>query len=250
MREETSNAPSTVMRAHARSIGFLLVGIALPPLIIIGIKNIEVTEKVFGMIGSFSLAVGLATYYYKKNQDKTSAAIDQVTFFRTQIVPKWDDVSMLIRNTNPNYRFVRLDFDLPDLSTIREKHPEEFRIQSEAFFCGPEEKPIWNPEILDVEVHLFNMLEEFSLRIWHLKTVDHPALESVYSAFVQIVEKNAVAGLFIRDVVMGNPIYSKTLELYQSWKVKVNRSENIPKRLHQHGFITNEQKKQMYSRIK
>ncbi len=59
--------------------------------------------------------------------------------------------------------------------------------------------------IVDQQIFLLNMIEEFSLRVEHLNTQQHPALSSVQAPFVDMVEKNAVALIFIRDVLMDNP---------------------------------------------
>jgi hypothetical protein len=52
--------------------------------------NLDVLQKIVSIFGSLSLLVALAAYLYKKNQDNTIAALEQVTFFRNEIIPEWE----------------------------------------------------------------------------------------------------------------------------------------------------------------
>lgn len=98
---------------------------------------------------------------------------------------------------------------------------------------------------LSQQISLLNLLEEFSLAVDHFKVNQHSALNSVRAAFVEIVEKNAVALIFVRDVIVANPIYSATLLLYGSWKKTVGKS-NYLKNLERYGFITKEQREKVF----
>lgn len=73
--------------------------------------NLDIIQKLFSIIGASSLGVALAVYFYNKNKDKTVAAIEQISFVRTEIIPKWDVISKLIRNKNPRYMFSRILLD-------------------------------------------------------------------------------------------------------------------------------------------
>ncbi len=72
------------------------------------------------------------------------------------------------------------------------------------------------------------------------------ALESVYNAFVEIIESNAVALLFMRDIKTGNPIYSTLLELYRVWQKKIIKSPFIIKSLEKYEFIAKKQREDFY----
>lgn len=97
-------------------------------------------------------------------------------------------------------------------------------------------------QILDQQIFLFNMLEEFALRVMHFETAQHPALDSVRDLFVDVIEKNAVALIFVRDVVVGKPIYFTTLQLYNLWKIDADRT-HILERLKKYGFIKQKEEK-------
>lgn len=88
------------------------------------------------------------------------------------------------------------------------------------------------------------MLEEFSLRVKHFDTQDHPALESVHYTFIETVEKNAVALAFERDLITDSPNYSNVLYLYMAWKYRTHKP-NFVNNLEKHGFVTQKQKEEI-----
>jgi hypothetical protein len=74
-----------------------------------------------------------------------------------------------------------------------------------------------------IEIHTLNLLEEFSLKVFHNKTISHEALMSVKTPFVEIVEKHAIILLHTREVAYGVPTYANILKLYEVWKDQVER---------------------------
>ena len=78
-------------------------------------------------------------------------------------------------------------------------------------------------KIKESQVEILNMLEEFSLRVIHSKTINHSALNSVKPAFIGISELNTVVMLNERDITFGNNIYSAILEVYKNWKVGIDK---------------------------
>ena len=77
---------------------------------------------------------------------------------------------------------------------------------------------------LDKQVLLLNMLEEFAIRIKHFNTSEHPAIKPVIPTFVLLVEQNAVALLFMRDIISNDPIYSNILDFIHYGKIElINR---------------------------
>lgn len=212
--------------------------------------GLDVLQKIFSIVGSFSLGVALLTYFNKKKQDEVLASIDQITFFREKIIPEWDAVKKVINNKDPEFQFSRIKFDQSNIENIKEKFSANFDRQLSIFFNASilnQNKWIDN-SILDRQVFLLNMIEEFALKVSHLKTSRSQALKAVHGAFVEIIEQNAVALIFMRDVVVSSSvIYSATLELYFSWKDEEEKSNYI-KNLAKFGFITREQKDEAYKR--
>ena len=232
----------------------IIVSVILISILILYAFNLDVLQKIFSIIGSFSLGIALFTYIYKKTQDKNIAAIEQIAFFRKEIIPEWESVANELKSKNKKYMFSRIKLDEPTIEFMRKKdYSINFQDQTAIFLnnlnCPKIDPKIWDSKILDLQIKLFNMIEEFSLRVYHFETSRHQALNSVRAAFVEIIEKNAAALIFVRDIVVGNPIYSKTLLLYSLWKEDVNRS-SIIKMLEKHGFITKKQKEEIFNEIR
>ena len=91
----------------AISIIFIGILISVSILVVFGFK-LDVVEKLFSIIGSFSLLIAIFTYFSKKKQDETLAAIDQVLFFREKVILEWDKVSKWIKSKQPKYSFSRI----------------------------------------------------------------------------------------------------------------------------------------------
>lgn len=233
---------------HFLSISILLSGVLIFLATWYGF-GFDSFQKLLNIISPLSILVALATYFYKKNQDRTVAAIEQISFFRKEIIPEWDKVGKILKEKNNKYIFSRIKLDQTTIEFIKKKYSRNFEDQLLIFFNKFGEQEMWDAKILDSQIVLFNMLEEFALKVFHFGTNEHQALNAARAAFVEIVEKNAVALLFTRDVVVGNQIYSSTISLYRLWKDQVDRSF-IVKRLAKFGFITNRQKEEIFEKIK
>ena len=206
-------------------------------------QRLDNIGKLFGIFGSFSLVIALFTYFYKRSQDNLLATVDQITFFREKVISEWDSTQKHIREKNSDFVFSRIELVEPDISIIKNKFSVNFNRQFSIFFNS--EKIIEDSLILDKHIILLNLLEEFSLRVIHSKTIENPAFKSLHNAFVEIVEGNAVALLYMRDVKVGNSIYSTTLNLYNVWK-KRSIKTNYVKNLEKYGLITKKQKEEIY----
>jgi len=186
--------------------------------ILIGYKlGLDGLQKLYSAIGSLSILLALASYWYKKDQDTIIAAIEQVSFFRKEIIPEYDELTKFIKYRNKNYLFTRIELDESTIDFIKKKSPKESLAQINVSI-----QP--NNEVLDKQIILFNILEELALKIIHFKTQEHEALNSIKSSFVQIIEQNAAALLFEKDIVNGNNIYSQTLFIYNLWKDEIDRT--------------------------
>lgn len=213
------------------------------------LSNLDILQKLFSIVGSLSLGVALAAYFYKKKQDETLATIEQIAFFREKIIPEWDKVNKAIKKKDQNYWFSRITLDKYNIEDIRKERSRNFDNQLSIFFDSSKiDVGAWlDNSILDQQIFLLNTFEEFSLKVNHFNTQQHPALNSVHSAFVEIIEKNAVSLFFVRDVIVDNPIYDATLSVYKNWEKKVNKS-NFAKNLKKHGFITKAQLEEIFNK--
>ena len=198
------------------------------------------------------MVVAVFTYFYKKKQDNTLAAIDQITFFREKIIVEWDKTSKIIKEIDPNYWFSHIKLDDYSIESIRESKSKNYYNQLSIFFNDSKIDPAIGcngiKDVFNKQISLLNMLEEFSLRVKHFGTEKHLALNSIHNAFVQIVEQNAVAILFQREIISNsNLIYSNLLELYSMWKddfSKTNWINNLAK----HNIITKERKEEIINK--
>jgi len=195
----------------------------------------------------FSVLVAVYEYRRRGKQDKNLATIDQISFFRETIIPKWTEIIKKIKSKDKKFWFSRIRVDSQDIQEIKKGQDRNFDNQVSIFFDASklESGEFVDNDILDELIFLLNMLEEFALKVKHLETEDHPALASLHFTFIQVVEQNVAALFFMRNVVVGNPIYSATLSLYDSWKDK-SQKPNIIKNLAKYGFITKEQQDDFY----
>jgi len=211
--------------------------------------NLDVLQKVSSILGSLSIVVVISTYFYNRKKDKRLAAIDQITFFREKIIVELDKVSKMIKEDNPGYWFSRIKLDSYNIEEIKKTKSRNFDNQLSIIFDITKIDPITNntgiKEILSKQITLLNMIEEFSLRVKHLGTQKHPSLESICSTFVLIVEQNAVAILFEREIIADYPMYSNTLELYSLWKDDFNKTNWI-NNLEKHNFMNKEEKERIF----
>lgn len=165
---------------------------------------------------SISVVAALATYFYKKNQDVTAAAIDQISLFRKEIIPmSWDFIERInsIKNLN-NETLPRAIIDIEDLTlnSLRIKYKDAIEFQL---------RLLDEHELRRKQNELLNTLEEVAIKIIHFKTQKNKALNSIKATFVQIVEENAAVISLYREV--DKSFYSVTLEIYNLWKDGVDR---------------------------
>lgn len=208
---------------------------------------LETLAKFAEVVTAGSVLVAILEYHRRGKQDKNLATIDQISFFREKIIPKWNEIIKLIGNKDKKFWFSRIRLDSLDINEVKKGQDLKFNNQSSIFFDSSKNEPAdWvDSSVLDELIFLLNMLEEFALKVTHLETQDHPALTSVHFAFVELVERNAAALLYVRNVVVGNPIYSATLSIYNSWK-DMDKKPNYVKNLEKNGFITKSQKEELY----
>ncbi|OGJ01459.1 hypothetical protein A3G98_00915 [Candidatus Nomurabacteria bacterium RIFCSPLOWO2_12_FULL_37_8] len=203
-------------------------------------------QSLFSIVGSLSIGVALLTYFYKKQQDKVLATIEQVVFFREQIITEWTKVSQSIVNKNPKYMFshIKIKNIQDNIEDLKKEFSFNFKDQLDIFFNS---NSLSQDQILNEQIMFLNMLEEFSLRVNHLGTQKHPALESVCDTFVSLIEMNTVALFYMRNIRSNNKNYSAILNLYESWR-DIFQKPNIINNLEKHGFISKEKKKEIFKK--
>ena len=217
----------------------------------INLFSLDNIQKVFSIIGSLSLGVAVITYFYNKNQDETTAALDQVNFFREKIILENDKLIRAIKTKNDKYIFSQIDLNKCNtVADIRKEFSVNYGRQLSIFYEASkvESEAFIDIDILDKHIFLLNMLEEFSLKVIHFKIVQSPVLCPVHAAFINAIEQNAVALFYMRDInSYDHRYYSNILSLYKLWKNKVGKL-NVVKNLEKYGFITKEQAENIYNK--
>lgn len=215
--------------------------------------SLEEIQGVFTIIGSFSIGLVLITYINNNRQSEIMATIDQISFFREKIIVGWDEFQIFIlKNINSKFIFSRISLEKPEFIFIKKEYEVNFNRQISIILDTQKEYPnvFFNSDIIGKHVFLLNLIEEFALRVLSLKTSGNQILESVKNAFIQIVEYNAVALLFIRDVRDYNKSYAGILELYNIWKKDVKDNMFIIKSLEKNQLITKKQREEFYKNRK
>ncbi len=176
--------------------------------------DLDALSKIATIISSLSLLGAVLTYWYQKWKDKRDAVLEQIEFFRKEIVPKHDEFILCCREAlrDPNYAPLRVKLDNLDIESFRNQY--QAKKQAELFK---------NPKILSLHAQILNLLEQLSLMIIHSKTMKHQALNSIKYPFVESVEWNGTF-IFFKKGISGEYIYSNVLYLYSAWKDTVDRT--------------------------
>ncbi len=216
--------------------GFLLFLIGY----LIGLKTLsefqlDIIQKVLSSFGAFSLIIAIVNYFYKKQQDLTAAAIDQVTFFREKILLEWIHTSKAFLKKNSSFLFPSIHIEKHIISDLMQRDSSNFTNQLLIFF-NPETAKI-DDTILDLHISLLNMLEEFALKVKNLNTIENSALIPLHVAFIELIEQNAAALFFVRDIMTETQTYNTILWLYSIWVNKIVRPKII-ENLQKYALIT------------
>lgn len=170
------------------------------------------------IIIALGVLVAAFTYYYQKDKDSTDAAIEQVSFYRKEIIRAGRELRDHVRKSlnDDKYNFTRIE-NIPDFSMewLRMyKRPDSDK-QLEPF----ETKPILQREAEDY----INLLEDLSTQILHTKTIDHPAIFTIRPGFVGEVE--SLASIIATYRFHSDDIYNGIIEVYEIWKDKIDRDD-------------------------
>lgn len=178
-------------------------------------KTLDIITKVSSIIASGSILVAIISYFYNKNRNKVLTVVDQISFFREKILVEGNKLITLVREKDKDYIFSLVKLDSPTIKAINEEQLVEVTKQIDL---------IKNYNTYSLQVNILNLLEELSLRIIFSKTINHKALYSIMPIFIQSVEMNGLVLMQEREITTGNKIFSGTLELYKTWKDKVDRT--------------------------
>lgn len=219
--------------------------------------DVDKVQKIYSIFGSLSI-VALAAYIYKIRQDKISIASEQISFFREEIISTWTNFSNQIIKKNSKYPFSQIILGKDDeinINTVKDNknYSKNFESQIRLFY-NPDSTPIIDNSILDGHINLLNKVEQFANTILSYNLEDHSVLNPVKITFVEIISKNIVALLFIRDMIYSEPsYYVSTLNLYSLWKPDDYKSKNFFKtlrNLEKADLITKQRSKELKDRLK
>ncbi len=168
-----------------------------------------------GIVGSFSVVVAVLTYYNDSRRNKVNYVIDQVSFFRKEIIFENNEFVKFIREIKgKRYEFHKIKLNEISVEYARNNFQKECQSQfemSQIDGCFPK------------QTFILNMLEELALKIKYTNTINHLALNSIKTPFVELVEIHAVTLLSHREILSGLPTYNTVLEIYSIWRDSVDR---------------------------
>lgn len=173
-----------------------------------------------------SAVVAVVAFIYQIKRDKTLAAVDQVTFFREKIIPAEELFYRAVRKFKNNDKFnlpqVRFEINNLDLTFVKHDDIDSAKVQANSI-------SFTNEEIMSSLYTLINLLEEFSLRVIHMKCDGHEALNCIHDAFIHVVEETITAILAIQ-IGSGRKTYNGIFTLYLKWRDVVDRRP-LPERM-------------------
>ncbi len=192
---------------------------------------LDLVEQIAVIVTALTVVIALIQYADAKSRDAISSCIDQVAFFREKILGKQNEFTAHMTDASKggseNFAFLRLPLPNPaTLDNLIKTQPELSRQQLET--------ALKDRDTLNFHTNILNMVEEFSLRVKYSYTHDNPALTSLRSAFVELVEIHGTYLLFVRDVSTGNKVYSSILELYKEWNTPDLDKRPIKERLEEY----------------
>lgn len=167
------------------------------------------------LLTAASVFIALISYIYNKNRNHCIVAIEQITFFRKEIIPINMEFTKKVRDIKgEDYKFSRIVLSTPTILYTKDKFLDESKKQLDVISdCKTE----------FTEVSILNMLEEMCLKLIHFKVINHPGMNCLKASFCEIVEIHAIELLMQREVVAGNSTYSSILKIYKKWYKTIDR---------------------------
>lgn len=177
-------------------------------------------ELTLGILQFSSILIALTTFVYTRMRDEKSEVANQIAFFRKEVIPLEDD--FLLRQRMLGIDRLKLPFKSETFNEIVSS--EDILSVAKSQFEGSEKVFSESKKMYEKHINVLNLMEEFSLRVKHYKTQNHPALNSLYSVFVDATEHHTTILFFVREIDQGSKAYSHVLWLYFLWKERVDTS--------------------------
>lgn len=188
-------------------LGFVLVEQELA-------QTINVLAHLAEVFTAGALLLAVASFYYQQRRDQVTSVIDQIEFFRKEIIPAHETWRTHARE------YLNDKSRLPSEGPIREftyeafstQHPDIARRQAKLAFAAD------TPDDLTIsQCNFINMLEEFSLRVLNTESAEAEALYSIRENFLNYVEENAVR-ILMAPKLLGEGEFIGIRELYELWR--------------------------------
>lgn len=175
---------------------------------------LSIIQTIAASIGVIAVVIAVFKYSYDKKKDLNTATIDQIAFFRQEIIIANDNFIKYVRDKKQDYVFSRVQLHTPTIEYTRNYFLEESKKQADL---------VKELNTQSMQTLILNSITELALRIKYLGATDHSALNSIKAPFVELVEIHAVILLMQREVFTGGDTYGEVLELYAKWKDQVDR---------------------------
>ncbi len=174
-------------------VGFLL------GIIILFKLSLDTIQKIFSILSSCSIFIALLAYTNQKRREENTSAMEQVSLFRKEIIPKMEELNKLIFKYFPTYKHKKIDLKADFKKT--DEYNERGRLYSEI-------------SIRNKQIDLLNLMEEFSIKIIHLGIMMHPALIPVRNLFKKVVEENIYILVKLEE---NESSYPSIFLIYKEW---------------------------------
>ncbi|HEY4483470.1 MAG TPA: hypothetical protein VI953_04835 [Candidatus Paceibacterota bacterium] len=164
-------------------------------------------KDITGILGVSSLVLALYEYGRKAQRDTAASIADQVSFFRKEVLGLQRSLEAKIREKNPTYICIQVPIHKPGIFS-----------SSDTRGINGQGSILSNPDIADSFVEALNALEDAAVKIYLYNTESSPLLNPIRGAFIQLVERCAVALIRTRDISPKPSVYQNTLDLYWLWQ--------------------------------
>lgn len=175
--------------------------------------------QIFTAIGIF---LAYLSYDHQRRTDDAKFIMEQVGFYRKEIITLYDSLAKEILSFDKTYTskdgFPRPSAPLEELSIKYwyDNFPEIANKQKNLVLNEIKQRQISDRRVESGQISLLNSLEDFALKVVYCGTANHPALNSIKTGFIQLVEEN-LSTMFRLELIQGAP-YLGIKNLYKQWK--------------------------------
>lgn len=177
-------------------------------------NHLESLAHIATIIAAGAVIFAYLDYRNRKIKENTFSVVEQLNFFRTEILVTYDSISNVIQNEKGDVDSVKLPMPLDNFDYVTNY------IKFNDIFTN-QEALVTNLKLESKLLQLINQLEEFSWRVILNNTQHEPALHAVQVGFVQLVEMFASRILFSRFV--DSKKFEGIYRLYNFWASKNSR---------------------------